>query len=133
MTRDLQGVTHDKHVHVTAGAAPALSSSAPARSASPREDSGIVRADRLPDNIGYMEIVSLSGTCEVPAATRSCDGCARLHPGLDQSSPSTSCAAPTRSANGGELVPLGHGMWIFVPIGRVENPTTGSNWEVGPY
>jgi C-terminal processing protease CtpA/Prc len=32
-------------------------------------------------------------------------------------------------ANGGGLVSLGHDMSIFVPIGRSENPTTGTNWE----
>jgi C-terminal processing protease CtpA/Prc len=32
-------------------------------------------------------------------------------------------------ANGGGLVPLGHDLSIFVPIGRSENPTTGTNWE----
>ena len=26
-------------------------------------------------------------------------------------------------------MPLGHDLSIFVPIGRSENPTTGTNWE----
>jgi C-terminal processing protease CtpA/Prc len=53
LTDDLQGVTHDKHLRVTAQGAPP--------SARPgvtpfRSEGGIVRADRLAGGVGYIEI-----------------------------------------------------------------------------
>jgi hypothetical protein len=59
LTLDLAGVTHDKHVRVTTAGSPPLSCPGVAPSAPPRNEWGIARADRLDDNIGYVEIVSL--------------------------------------------------------------------------
>lgn len=53
LTADLYEVAHDKHLRVTAlGAAPAAPPEPP-----PINDSGVVRADRLAGDIGYIEVV----------------------------------------------------------------------------
>ncbi len=212
LTNDLQGVTHDKHVRVTALDAPAPVSSATVQSAAPHPESGIVRADRLPDNVGYIEIVSfpdlarfgppldramaaLASTraliidarrnlggytaSEVYLASYFLDGKKRtavskfimrnsgtetFHTQLYWSSPTpepyrgkpvyvltsrSSISAgeaiaydmralglamvigePTGGgANAGGWGRLGHGLLMFVPTGRNENPTTGTSWE----
>ena len=57
LTADLQSVTKDKHMRVSApGPAPAPNGGAAARPAPPPNDGGIVRADRLAGNIGYIEV-----------------------------------------------------------------------------
>jgi Peptidase family S41/N-terminal domain of Peptidase_S41 in eukaryotic IRBP len=58
LTGDMQSVTHDKHTYVIMlGSTPATGAHS-VKSALPRQEGGIVRADRLPDNIGYIEIVA---------------------------------------------------------------------------
>jgi hypothetical protein len=54
LTADLRAVTADKHVEVFSGA-PAAASAAPP----PRSEGGVTRADRLPGNVGYLEVVAL--------------------------------------------------------------------------
>jgi catechol 2,3-dioxygenase-like lactoylglutathione lyase family enzyme len=57
LTTDLQAVTHDKHMRVSAfGQPPTGGSGAP--SAPPPNEAGVGRADRLADNVGYLEIVA---------------------------------------------------------------------------
>jgi hypothetical protein len=56
LNADLADVAHDKHLHIVAPgqeASPGFETSPP-----PVSDSGIVRADRLPSDIGYIEVVS---------------------------------------------------------------------------
>jgi hypothetical protein len=55
MTADLQSVTKDKHMRVSAPgpAAPPPGASGPP----PASEGGFVRADRLPGNIGYVEVI----------------------------------------------------------------------------
>ena len=56
LTADLAAVAHDKHLRVSAfGQRPTGGPGAP--SAPPRNEAGVGRADRLADNIGYLEIV----------------------------------------------------------------------------
>jgi len=55
LAADLADVTHDKHLRVTAlGQAPPPGATA---EAPPPNDSGVVRADRLAGDIGYIEII----------------------------------------------------------------------------
>jgi hypothetical protein len=54
LTADLRAVTDDKHVEVLGGGPPAGAGGPP-----PRSEGGVVRADRLAGNIGYIEIVAL--------------------------------------------------------------------------
>ena len=65
LTADLQEVAHDKHMRVSArGPAPAPAAAAggaPPPGPPPRSEAGVARADRLPDNIGYIEVVGLPG------------------------------------------------------------------------
>jgi hypothetical protein len=78
LTADLQSTAHDKHLRVAARgpaprpaaaptAAPPTPAAAPGTAAPPaapppgpppRSEAGVVRADRLPGNIGYLEIVA---------------------------------------------------------------------------
>jgi hypothetical protein len=53
LTADLRAVTADQHVEVFGG--PPGAAAAPP----PRSEGGVTRADRLPGNIGYLEIVAL--------------------------------------------------------------------------
>jgi len=77
LTADLQATAHDKHLRVaarggpppgatppaapggapTAGAAPPASGPPPGPP--PRSEAGVARADRLPGNVGYIEVVGL--------------------------------------------------------------------------
>lgn len=53
LTADLLAVAHDKHLRVLArGSRPS-----PGRAPPPRSEGGVVRADRLAGNVGYIEIV----------------------------------------------------------------------------
>ncbi len=64
LTTDLQAVARDKHLRVSArGSAPipATAAANPPPSPPPRSEAGIARADRLPGNIGYIEVVGLPG------------------------------------------------------------------------
>ena len=64
LTADLQTAARDKHLRVTArGPAPqpVAAPGAPPPSPPPRSEAGVARADRLPGNIGYLEIVGLPG------------------------------------------------------------------------
>jgi hypothetical protein len=63
LTTDLEAIAHDKHMRVSArGPAPvvAVATGAPL-GPPPRSDGGVTRADRLPGNIGYIEVVGLPG------------------------------------------------------------------------
>ncbi|HEU4619485.1 MAG TPA: S41 family peptidase, partial [Gammaproteobacteria bacterium] len=55
LTADLRAVTADQHVQVFGAGPPAGAPPAPP----PRSEGGVTRADRLPGNIGYIEIVAL--------------------------------------------------------------------------
>jgi hypothetical protein len=64
LTTDLQAVTHDKHMRVSArgpAPAPTAATGGPPPGPPPRSEAGVARADRLPGNIGYIEVVSLPG------------------------------------------------------------------------
>lgn len=56
LTADLQAIAHDKHLRVFAPAGPGLGPSV-AGSPAPRDEGGIVRADRLAGDIGYIDII----------------------------------------------------------------------------
>ncbi|CAN5130381.1 hypothetical protein BH11PSE2_BH11PSE2_11420 [soil metagenome] len=57
LTADLADVAHDKHLRVLAsGAPPAPTPGAPVLPPPPKAEAGVVRADRLPGGIGYIEI-----------------------------------------------------------------------------
>ena len=62
LTADLQEIAHDKHMQVSArGPAPvsAVAAGGAPPGPPPRNDGGVARADRLPGNIGYIEVVGL--------------------------------------------------------------------------
>ena len=64
LTADLQEVAHDKHLRVTArgpAPVPAAATGGPPPGPPPRSEAGVARADRLPGNIGYIEVVALPG------------------------------------------------------------------------
>jgi hypothetical protein len=54
LTDDLRAVAHDKHLRVSSRSAPPPN---PTGGPRPRSEGGIVRADRLADGIGYLEIM----------------------------------------------------------------------------
>src|SRR5215831_14463446 len=59
LTADLAGIAHDKHMRVAArGAPPGPPPGAPT-GPPPRGEGGVVRADRLPGNVGYIEVAGL--------------------------------------------------------------------------
>jgi peptidase S41-like protein len=59
LTADLQAIAHDKHMRVAAfGVAPGPPPGAPT-GPPPRGEGGVARADKLPGNVGYIEVVSL--------------------------------------------------------------------------
>jgi hypothetical protein len=63
LTADLREVAHDKHLNVTArgpAPVPAVATGAPP-TPPPRSEAGVTRSDRLPGNIGYIEVVALPG------------------------------------------------------------------------
>jgi hypothetical protein len=71
LTADLQAVANDKHMRVSArgpAPVPAAATSGPPPGPPPRSEAGIARADRLPGNVGYIEVVALPGldTFEAP-------------------------------------------------------------------
>ena len=55
LTADIAAIAHDKHLRVSAFGSPPAAGGAP-MPARPRAEAGVVRADRLPGNIGYIEI-----------------------------------------------------------------------------
>ena len=61
LTDDLFSVAHDKHLHVMATDAPRppMKASPPVKAGPPppHGEGGVVRADRLPGDIGYLEVV----------------------------------------------------------------------------
>jgi hypothetical protein len=64
LTADLQAVANDKHMRVSArgpAPVPAAATGAPPPGPPPRSEAGIARADRLPGNVGYIEVVALPG------------------------------------------------------------------------
>jgi hypothetical protein len=64
LTADLQAVANDKHMRVSArgpAPVPAAATSGPPPGPPPRSEAGIARADRLPGNVGYIEVVALPG------------------------------------------------------------------------
>ena len=58
LTADLRAVANDKHLRVNSFGSPTPGAGAGAPQAPPRNDAGVGRADRLADNIGYLEIVA---------------------------------------------------------------------------
>lgn len=54
LTTDLEAVAHDKHLRVFPPGGPQL----PPGAAPPRSEDGVVRADLLPGNVGYIDIVA---------------------------------------------------------------------------
>jgi len=61
LTTDLRAVAHDKHLGVNAMSGAPAPSRGPT-SPPPRSEAGVVRADRLAGNIGYIEIVAFPPT-----------------------------------------------------------------------
>ena len=64
LTADLQDVAHDKHMRVSArgpAPTPAAATGGPPPGPPPRSEAGVARADRLPGNVGYIEVVALPG------------------------------------------------------------------------
>jgi hypothetical protein len=62
LTADIRGVAHDKHLNVTARGpqpVPAAATGAPPPPP-PRSEAGVTRSDRLPGNIGYIEVAGLA-------------------------------------------------------------------------
>jgi len=59
LTADMAAIAHDKHLRVMApGGPPPVEGMGPP----PRSDAGVVRADRLAGNIGYIEIIGFAPT-----------------------------------------------------------------------
>jgi Peptidase family S41/N-terminal domain of Peptidase_S41 in eukaryotic IRBP len=58
LTEDLQSETHDKHVYVIATGPNPPANASLGQPVPPRQENGVVRADRLPNNIGYIELVA---------------------------------------------------------------------------
>jgi hypothetical protein len=56
LTADMQNVTHDKHMRVVAPNSPPPTNSDGTPYVPPRGEWGVVRADRLAGNIGYIEV-----------------------------------------------------------------------------
>ena len=210
LTADLQAVAKDKHLRVNAFGQPLAPDGAPA--APPRNEAGIVRADRLPNNVGYLEIVAfppleafqapLDRAMAALRDTRALIIDARRHgggtpvaetylasylveagrrvavnkfiwrnPGTDTFRTEEFWTSPTPfsyagkpvyvltssftfsggearayalralelarvvgettggGAHPGGMVPVGAGFAMFLPAGRGENPTTGTNWQ----
>jgi peptidase S41-like protein len=64
LTADLREIAHDKHLNVTArgpAPVPAAATGTPPPGPPPRSEAGVTRSDRLPGNIGYIEVVALPG------------------------------------------------------------------------
>jgi catechol 2,3-dioxygenase-like lactoylglutathione lyase family enzyme len=210
LTADLQAVANDKHLRLSAFGQPFAD---PGAAPPPlQNEAGIVRADRLADNVGYLEIVAfppleafqapLDRAMAALRETRALIIDARRHgggtptsetylasylveagqrvavnkfisrnPGTETFRTEEFWTSPTpfsysgkpvyvltsgRTFSGGEalaydlralrlarvvgettaggahpggMVPVGAGFAMFVPTGRGENPTTGSNWQ----
>jgi hypothetical protein len=62
LTADLYDVTKDKHMRVSAPGVSLAPAGSPPRSPPPRSQGGVVRADRLAGNIGYIEVVGFPPT-----------------------------------------------------------------------
>jgi len=63
LTVHLEAIAHDKHMRITArGPDPVMAASTDGPPPGPpRSEAGVTRADRLPGNIGYIEVVALPG------------------------------------------------------------------------
>lgn len=65
LTADLAAIAHDKHMRVISTRSPApvaaVATGVSPPELPPRSDGGVTRADRLPGNIGYIEVVGLPG------------------------------------------------------------------------
>jgi hypothetical protein len=62
LTADLEAIAHDKHMRVTArgpAPAPAAATGDAPQGPPPRSEAGVTRSDRLPGDIGYIEVVAL--------------------------------------------------------------------------
>ena len=212
LTADLQAVARDKHLRVNAFGPPAPAPGGGAPQAPPRNDAGVGRADRLADNVGYLEIVAFPSldafqppfdramaalkdtraliidarrhgggtpTSETYLASYLLEAGKRVevnrfiwrNPGTDTFRTENFWSSPTPfsyagkpvyvltssftfsggealaydlralglarvvgettggGAHPGGMVPVGAGFAMFVPAGRGENPTTGTNWE----
>jgi hypothetical protein len=77
LTADMQNVTHDKHMRVVAPNSPPPTNSDGTPYVPPRGEWGVVRADRLAGNIGYIGGRWFPGPRGLSADARSGDGCAR--------------------------------------------------------
>jgi catechol 2,3-dioxygenase-like lactoylglutathione lyase family enzyme len=212
LTDDLRAVANDKHLRVSAFGPPAPVAGAAAPAAPPRHQAGVGRADRLADNIGYLEIVAFpqldafmapfdramvalrdtraliidarrhgggTPTSEAYLASYLLEAGRRVevnrfiwrNPGTETFRTEEFWSSPTPfsyagkpvyvltssftfsggealaydlralglarvvgettggGAHPGGMVPLGTMFAMFVPAGRGENPTTGTNWE----
>jgi hypothetical protein len=56
LTADIGAIAHDKHLRVNAFGPPPAAAGTQPPPAPPRAEAGVVRADRLPGNIGYIEV-----------------------------------------------------------------------------
>jgi len=62
LTVHLEAIAHDKHMRITArGPDPVMAASGGPPPGPPRSEAGVTRSDRLPGNIGYIEVVTLPG------------------------------------------------------------------------
>jgi hypothetical protein len=57
LTTDLYEVTKDKHLRVSAPGQPPAPDAGPAPATPPRSDGGVVRADKLAGDVGYVEVM----------------------------------------------------------------------------
>ena len=57
LSADVAAIAHDKHMSVSSMSGPPPSPGGPAGGAMPRSEAGVVRADKLPGGVGYIEVI----------------------------------------------------------------------------